>query len=53
MIRWTLTGTPKREFFGMPPSDKPISIIGFDLFRISNEGKIVEMWQQFSSGKWS
>jgi steroid delta-isomerase-like uncharacterized protein len=53
MIRWTLTGTPKGEFFGMPPSDKPISIIGFDLFRISNEGKIVEMWQQFSSGKWS
>ena len=53
MIRWTLTGTLKREFFGMPPSDKPISIIGFDLFRISNEGKIVEMWQQFSSGKWS
>ena len=53
MIRWTLTGTPKGELFGMPPSDKPISIIGFDLFRISNEGKIVEMWQQFSSGKWS
>jgi predicted ester cyclase len=54
MIRWTLTGTAKRELFGISPSDKPISIIGFDLFRISNEGKkIVEMWQQFSSGKWS
>jgi predicted SnoaL-like aldol condensation-catalyzing enzyme len=54
MIRWSLTGTAKRELFGIPPSDKPISIIGFDLFRISSEGKkIVEMWQQFSSGKWS
>ncbi|MFL6435769.1 MAG: ester cyclase [Nitrososphaeraceae archaeon] len=54
MIRWTLTGTAKRELFGIPPSDKPISVIGFDLFRISSEGKkIVEMWQQFSSGKWS
>ncbi|MFL6394670.1 MAG: ester cyclase, partial [Nitrososphaeraceae archaeon] len=54
MIRWTLTGTTKRELFGIPPSDKPISVIGFDLFRISSEGKkIVEMWQQFSSGKWS
>ena len=54
MIRWTLTGTTKRELFGISPSDKPISVIGFDLFRISSEGKkIVEMWQQFSSGKWS
>ena len=53
MIRWTLTGTAKRELFGIPPSDKPTSVIGFDLFRISSEGKIVEMWQQFSNGKWS
>ena len=54
MIRWTLIGTAKRELFSISPSDKPASIIGFDLFRISSEGKkIVEMWQQFSSGKWS
>ena len=54
MIRWTLIGTARRELFGIPPSDKPVSVIGFDLFRISSEGKkIVEMWQQFSSGKWS
>jgi predicted SnoaL-like aldol condensation-catalyzing enzyme len=52
MIRWTMTGTCKKELFGILPSDKPTSIIGFDLFRISNEGKIVEMWQQFSNGKW-
>ena len=53
MIRWTMTGTPRRELFGISPSDKPTSVVGFDLFRISNEGKIVEMWQQFSNGKWS
>jgi predicted ester cyclase len=52
MIRWTMTGTPKKEIFGIPSSDKPVSTIGFDLFRIS-KGKIMEMWQQFSTGKWS
>lgn len=53
MIRWTMTGTAKRELFGISPSDIPTAIIGFDLFRISNEGKIIEMWQQFTNGKWS
>jgi hypothetical protein len=47
MIRWTMTCTAKRELFGISPSDKPTSIIGFDLYRISSEGKIIEMWQQF------
>ena len=51
MIRWTMTGTPKRNI-GIPPSDKPIKMIGFDLFRISGN-KIVEMWQQFTIGNWS
>jgi steroid delta-isomerase-like uncharacterized protein len=51
MIRWTLTGTPKKELFGIPASNKPITLIGFDLFRISG-GKIVELWQQFSPGTW-
>ena len=52
MVRWTMTGTPKRKYSGIPPSDKPIKIIGFDLFRISGK-KIVEMWEQFSIGSWS
>jgi steroid delta-isomerase-like uncharacterized protein len=52
MIRWTMTGTPKKEVLGIPPSDKPITIIGFDLFCISGN-RIVEMWQQFSIGSWS
>jgi steroid delta-isomerase-like uncharacterized protein len=43
LIRWTLTGTAKKELFGIPASDKPLSVVGFDPFRITN-GKIVEMW---------
>ena len=52
MIRWTINGTAKKELFGIPASDKPITLVGIDLFRIYN-GKIVEMWQQFSVGCWS
>ena len=52
MIRWKVTGTPKKEVLGIPASDKPITIIGFDLFRMSGD-KIDEMWQQFSIGSWS
>ena len=43
LVRWTLTGTAKKELFGIPASDKPLTLVGFDLFRIDN-GKIVEMW---------
>lgn len=52
MIRWTMVGTIKKEIFGLQPSERTATIIGFDLFRISNH-KIVEMWQQFSPGTWS
>jgi predicted ester cyclase len=51
LIRWTMTGTPRKEVVGIPPGDKPVTITGFDLFRISG-GKIAEMWQQFGVGKW-
>jgi steroid delta-isomerase-like uncharacterized protein len=51
MIRWTITGTARKELFGIPASDKLITIVGFDLFRIYN-GKIVEIWQQFNVGSW-
>jgi SnoaL-like polyketide cyclase len=44
MIRWTMTGTAKRELIGISPIDLPTVFIGFGLFRISNEGKIIEMW---------
>ena len=52
LIRWTFTGIPKKEMLGIPPSDKPITINGFELFRISTDGKIAEMWQQWTVGSW-
>ena len=52
LIRWTFTGMLKKEMLGIRPSDKPITITGFDLFRITTDGKIAEMWQQFNVGSW-
>ncbi len=52
LIRWTVTGTPKRDFLGVAANDKPITVTGFDLFRISAEGKLAEMWQQWDIGSW-
>ena len=52
MIRWTFTGVLKKEILGIQPSGEPVTITGFDLFRISSDGKIAEMWQQFNVGSW-
>ena len=52
LIRWTFTGILKKEMFGIPTSEKPVTITGFDLFRIMANGKIAEMWQQFNVGGW-
>ena len=52
LIRWTFTGIPKRDFLGVSASDKPITITGFDLFRISADRKLAEMWQQWNIGSW-
>ena len=45
LIRWTFTGILKKEMLGIRPSGEPVTISGFDLFRISVDGKkIVELW---------
>ena len=46
LIRLTFTGIPKKDFLGVSASEKPITISGFDLFRISADEKLAEMWQQ-------
>jgi predicted SnoaL-like aldol condensation-catalyzing enzyme len=51
-IRWTFTGMLKKEMLGIRPSDKPVTITGFDLFRITTDGKIAELWEQFNVGSW-
>ena len=53
VIRWTFTGVIKKEILGIPPSSKPVNIAGMDLFRITTDGKIAELWQQFNVGSWS
>jgi predicted ester cyclase len=40
----TLSGTHQGALMGIAPSNKPVSIIKADIFRVSN-GKIVEIWQ--------
>jgi steroid delta-isomerase-like uncharacterized protein len=41
-LNWT--GTHKVEFQGIPPTNKPINMRTADLFRINNNGTIVEHW---------
>ena len=51
LIRWSMTGTQKREVLGKPSSNKKETVTGFDYFRI-RDGKIAEMWQYFGFGQW-
>ena len=44
MVRWSMSGTQKGDLMGIPPTNKSMTMTGFDLFRIAS-GKIVEMWQ--------
>ena len=45
MIRWEGGGTHTGDLMGVPASGNPVTVTGFDLFRIV-DGKIVEMWQE-------
>jgi steroid delta-isomerase-like uncharacterized protein len=40
---WTVNGTNKGDFMGIPATGKPIVIKGIEVFRIAN-GKIAELW---------
>jgi predicted ester cyclase len=43
--RWTMTGKNSGPFelFGLPPTGRPVSMTGQEIFRFQN-GKFVEMW---------
>ncbi len=54
MVRWTFTGTQVGEYFGLPPTNRPVSYSGINIFRIV-DGRIAEiedlydrlwLWQQ-------
>jgi hypothetical protein len=42
----------KKEMLGICPTSERVIITGFDLFRITTDGKIAELWQQFNVGSW-
>lgn len=41
--RFIARGIHKGEFMGLPPTEKPITMTGIEIFRIEN-GKIAELW---------
>jgi steroid delta-isomerase-like uncharacterized protein len=46
VVAWTVTGTHKGDFLGVPPTNKKVSISGITINQIAN-GKIIEstvMW---------
>ncbi len=45
-VRYTGHATHQGEFSGIPPTGKPVTITGIDMFRLA-DGKIVEEWLNF------
>ena len=45
--RWTITGTNTGTFdlFGLPPTGRPVTMTGQEIFRAEN-GKLAEVWHQ-------
>jgi predicted ester cyclase len=45
--RWTMTGTNTGTFdlFGLPPTGRPVTMTGQEIFR-ARDGKFAEMWHQ-------
>jgi len=57
MVRWTFHGVQQGEFFGLPPTNRPVTYSGINVFRIA-DGKIAEirdifdrlwLWQQLGA----
>jgi steroid delta-isomerase-like uncharacterized protein len=44
--RWTLTGTHRGEFQGVPPTGRTVTMAGIEFNRVA-DGKIAEHWAQF------
>jgi predicted ester cyclase len=47
VIRWTIRGTQQGKFRGIAPSGEQITLKGIGIFRFSEEGKVVESWDNF------
>jgi steroid delta-isomerase-like uncharacterized protein len=46
--RWTVTGTHRAEFFGIPATGKRVAGEGMNFYRPAG-GKITEVWTQFDA----
>jgi steroid delta-isomerase-like uncharacterized protein len=44
--RWTITGTHRGDFQGVPPTGRQVTMTGIDFSRVV-DGKIAEHWAQF------
>ena len=44
VTRWKATGTHQSEFRGIDPTGNRIEVTGIGIFRFSEEGKVVESW---------
>jgi steroid delta-isomerase-like uncharacterized protein/4-oxalocrotonate tautomerase family enzyme len=47
--RGTITGTHLGTFMGAPPTGKKVSWTGIIIYRLDEDGKIVERWQDFDA----
>ncbi len=48
VVRWSFTGTHKRELMGIAPTGKQIAMTGMSIIRLRN-GKIVEAWEEWDN----
>jgi len=46
--RWTMNGTHRGDFMGVPPTGRQITMKGIDFSRVV-DGKIAEHWAQFDA----
>jgi steroid delta-isomerase-like uncharacterized protein len=47
VTRWTMRGTHQGEFRDIAPTGKQITVTGIGIFRFSDEGKVIESWDNF------
>ena len=43
VTRWTATATHTGDLFGMPPTNKDVTMMGITIFRVA-DGQIQELW---------
>lgn len=47
--RWSATATHTGDLFGMPPTQKKVTMIGLTIFRVEN-GQVAELWDVWDEG---